>query len=295
LQKPVARGITGVYTLIGYKPKFDPLVEWLPLVPNTQIILSEYINCSTMVILVILLIHWYCSLFFQTFFCHRYAAHRQFTMSPFWEKTFYISSWFFQGFTSLSPYAYGILHRMHHAYADTEKDVHSPKYDKSIIAMMVKTDRTFRAIRLRKYDVEERFSKNVPRWEFMEKYAYTWTAKISWVFVYTFLYYLFVPNDALWMWSLLPLNLLMTPLQGVIINWFAHVVGYTNYKVSDTSKNLIPFDFLMMGEGYRNNHHAEPHNANFSRKWYELDPSYRVIQFFNFMGIVKLRGKLEKG
>jgi stearoyl-CoA desaturase (delta-9 desaturase) len=47
-----------------------------------------------------------------------------FTMSKAWEKFFYILSWIFQGSSYLSPRAYGIMHRMHHAYADTEKDPH---------------------------------------------------------------------------------------------------------------------------------------------------------------------------
>lgn len=197
-------------------------------------------------------------------------------------------AWFFQGFTALSPNAYGKLHRMHHAFADTEKDVHSPKFDKTIFNMMVKTDKLFRAIRLGTEPVEERFCKNVPRWEFMEKYAYTWPVKVSWLVAYTVAYYFLVPDTALWLWAFLPLHAIMTPLQGVIINWWAHIIGYTNYKVSDTSKNLMPFDIFMMGEGYHNNHHANPASANFSKKWYEIDPVYPIILTFNWLGIIKL-------
>lgn len=80
-----------------------------------------------MIILLLVVLHWYFSLFFQTFFLHRYAAHKHFTMNSAWEKTFYILSWLTQGVTAISPNAYGKLHRMHHSFADTEKDVHSPK------------------------------------------------------------------------------------------------------------------------------------------------------------------------
>lgn len=242
-----------------------------------------------MIILILIIVHWYFSLFFQTFFLHRYAAHGQFTMSKFWEKIFYFFAWVFQGFTALSPNTYGKFHRIHHAYADTGKDVHSPKYDKSFVSMMLKTDKLFRAIRLGKYEVEERFNKNLPMWSLMEKYGYTWLAKISWLGVYILLYYFFVPENAQWMWFLLPVHCLMTAFQGAIVNWWAHIIGYTNFKVSDTSKNLIPFDLIMMGEGYHNNHHAHPNSANFSKKWYELDPVYPVILLFNWMGIVRLK------
>ncbi|HJY63202.1 MAG TPA: acyl-CoA desaturase, partial [Ignavibacteria bacterium] len=41
--------------------------------------------------------HWYLSLFFQTFFHHRYASHGAFTMSKSWERVFYILSFITQG------------------------------------------------------------------------------------------------------------------------------------------------------------------------------------------------------
>ncbi|MDB4347096.1 acyl-CoA desaturase [Bacteroidia bacterium] len=244
-----------------------------------------------MTILFLLLIHWYTSLFCQTFFHHRYSAHKHFTMSKTWEKVFYVFSWITQGFTSISPNVYGKLHRMHHAYADTEKDVHSPKYDKSLIAMMLRTDKIFKGIRHGTFQLEERFCKNLPHWEFMEKYAYNWPTRVLWAIIYITIYYFAVPQNSLWMWALLPLHFLMTPLQGAIINWFAHRVGYRTHAVSDTSTNLMPLDIFTMGEGYHNNHHAHSGNANFSNKWYEFDFSYRIITLFNWLGIIQLNKK----
>ena len=72
-----------------------------------------------MAILLFFLAHWYLSLFAQTFFLHRYAAHQMFTMNKFWERFFYVLTWLFQGSSFLSPKAYGIMHRLHHAYTDT--------------------------------------------------------------------------------------------------------------------------------------------------------------------------------
>ena len=42
------------------------------------------------VILLIFAAHWYLSLFFQTFFLHRYASHRAFTMNKTTEKVFFV-------------------------------------------------------------------------------------------------------------------------------------------------------------------------------------------------------------
>ena len=155
--------------------------------------------------------------------------------------------------------------------------------------MMLKTDKLFRAIRLGEVEVEERFCKDIPNWQACEKFAYSWVAKFSWVGVYILIYYTFVPESALWMWALLPLHCIMTPLQGVIINWWAHIIGYTNYKLPDTSKNLMPFDIFMMGEGYHNNHHGNPNNIRFAEKWYEIDPAYPIIRILDFMSIIKIK------
>jgi len=238
-------------------------------------------------IIIFVICHWYLSLFFQTAFLHRYAAHQQFTMSNSWEKVFYFITWFSQGFTALSPNTYGKFHRMHHAYADTKKDVHSPKHDGSFIKMMMKTDKSFRAIRQGKIELEDRFNSNLPNWSLMENYAYSLRMKFMWLCIYVVIYYFLVPDNAQWMWVFLPLHLLMTPLQGAIVNWFAHIYGYTNYKVSDTSKNLIPFDLVMMGEGYHNNHHANPMSVNFGKKWYEWDLSYPPLWLLDKIGIIK--------
>ncbi|HCK22036.1 MAG TPA: acyl-CoA desaturase, partial [Bacteroidetes bacterium] len=89
-----------------------------------------------MVIFIFLVLHWYLSLFSQTFFLHRYAAHSMFSMSKTWERVFYIFTWITQGSSYLSPYAYGILHRLHHAHTDTAEDPHSPSYEKGLFALM---------------------------------------------------------------------------------------------------------------------------------------------------------------
>ena len=93
------------------------------------------------------------------------------------------------------------------------------------------------------------------------------------------------------MYLLLPIHFLMGPLHGAIINWFAHKYGYTNFKVSNTSKNFLPLDVLMMGESYHNNHHAQADDPNFGHKWWEIDPSYPIILLLNTFGIIKLKKK----
>ncbi|HEY8402279.1 MAG TPA: acyl-CoA desaturase [Cytophagaceae bacterium] len=240
-----------------------------------------------MIIAIFFISHWYLSLFAQTFFLHRYAAHQMFTMKKGWEKFFYVLTYLFQGSSFLSPKAYGIMHRLHHAYADTEKDPHSPKYSTGLMDMMWKTKKIYNKILNGKAEVDAKFTKNVPDWKFMEKLGDQWVSRIAWGAFYVLFYIKFATHW--WMFLLLPIHFLMGPIHGAIINWFAHKFGYVNFKVSDTAKNLLPFDFLMMGESYHNNHHKFGGRANFGVKWHEFDPTYPVILLLSALNIIQLK------
>jgi stearoyl-CoA desaturase (delta-9 desaturase) len=139
-------------------------------------------------ILIFFVAHWYLSLFFQTFFLHRYAAHKAFTMSPFAEKVVYILTWIFQGSNYLSPYGYGVMHRMHHAYADTENDPHSPTYDETIFKMMWKTKTIYSDISNKRVVVEKRFTDGVPDWVAFDKFARSWPSRLFWGALYVAFY-----------------------------------------------------------------------------------------------------------
>lgn len=244
------------------------------------------------VILIFFLAHWYLSLFFQTFFLHRYASHKAFTMSKGWEKVFFVLTWIFQGSNYLSAYGYGIMHRMHHAYADTPNDPHSPKYDESLFKMMWKTKTIYSAITSKTMKVDERFTQDVPEWTAFDKFARSWVSRLFWGVVYVAIYWQFA--TVWWLWLLLPIQFLLSPIHGAIINWFAHKYGYRNFAVGDTSRNFLPVDFLMMGESYHNNHHKYGDRANFGGiRWHEIDPTYQVIKIFNKIGIIKIANEKQ--
>jgi len=241
-----------------------------------------------MEIIYLFLVLWYGGLFFQTFFLHRYAAHQSFTMSKTAERITYVLTWLFQGSNYLSAYGYGVMHRMHHAYADTEKDPHSPKYDENVFTMMWRTKSIYQNINKKRIDIDEKFTKNVPQWSNFDKIASSKISRIIWTILYLFFFLKFA--SIWWLWLFLPVIILMAPIHGVIINWYAHIYGYVNFKLKDTSKNLLPFDFLMMGEAYHNNHHKHGSRANFGGvRWYEIDPTYLIMKVLNKLRIIKIK------
>ncbi len=213
-------------------------------------------------------------------------------MSKNWEKAFYILTFIFQGSHYLSAYAYGAMHRMHHAFADTEHDPHSPKFSAGIFDLMLKTKDVYSAIRQNKVTLDSKFTINLPEWKWFDNLASNNFIRFSWGTLYTLFYLYFAPS---WVWFLLlPVHFLLAPIHGAIINWFAHKIGYTTFKVKDTSKNLMPIDLFMMGEGFHNNHHTHGNRANFAYKWFEIDPSYQIIKLFDFLGIIQLKEKKER-
>jgi stearoyl-CoA desaturase (delta-9 desaturase) len=178
---------------------------------------------------------------------------------------------------------------MHHAYADTEKDPHSPKNFSNLFAMMWNTKKAFCAISENKADVEERFTKGLPEWPLMDKWGQSYTNRILFAGLYIGFYLLFAPYW--WLFLLVPIHILMGPVHGAIINWFAHKYGKASFEVNNTSKNFMPVDFLMLGEDYHNNHHKFPSSANFGYKWYEIDPIYYIMLMLEGLSIIKIHNK----
>lgn len=69
------------------------------------------------------------------------------------------------------------------------------------------------------------------------------------------------------------------------VNSLTHLWGYQTYATSDNSRNNWLVGLLAHGEGWHNNHHALPTAAAHGRRWWEFDLSYRVICFWERIGL----------
>lgn len=207
-------------------------------------------------------------------------------MNPFWEKFWYVYTWVLQGSSYLNARAYAILHRMHHAYSDTEKDPHTPHFFKEVFSMMWHTRKVYNGVLAGTWEVEEKFLKNYPVYPKVDKIADSWFSRIGFGLAYVVFYYFFATEW--WMFLFLPIHFLMGPIQGAVVNWAGHKYGYRNYPEKDHSKNTLIIDFLMLGELFQNNHHHAGARPNFAFKWWEFDPVYPVIKFMNWIGMIKL-------
>jgi len=231
--------------------------------------------------------HWFVGIFFQTFFHHRYASHKMFTMNKAWERFFHFATYVSQGSSYLVPKAYAIMHRMHHAFSDTKQDPHSPNFFKDVFSMMWHTAKIFNGLIKGTSTVSSKFLGNYPTWNWLDKFGNSWLSRVLWGAGYIVFYMFFATQW--WMYLLLPLHFLMGPLHGAIVNWCGHKYGYQNYDNNDHSRNTLPFDLLLLGELFQNNHHKHPNSPNFAvRKW-EFDPVYPVLRVMHKSGIIRLR------
>jgi fatty-acid desaturase len=70
------------------------------------------------------------------------------------------------------------------------------------------------------------------------------------------------------------------------VNSITHRWGYRNFGTQDDSRNNWLVAVLSNGEGWHNNHHAEPRCAAHGRRWWELDVSYLIIRGLERVGLV---------
>jgi stearoyl-CoA desaturase (delta-9 desaturase) len=240
------------------------------------------------IIIAFFVLHWQLSVFSQTFFLHRYGAHRMFTMSKGWERFFYLFTYVTQGSSFLVPRGYAVLHRMHHAFSDTEKDPHSPRNYTNAMSMMLDTKHKYDGFAYNRVEPEARFKGGYPEWPLVDKLGQSWVMRVVWGAAYTLFYMKFV--TAPWMWALLPFHFVMGPIHGAIVNWGGHKYGYKNFDNGDDSRNTLIFDFLTAGELFQNNHHKFGMSPNFAARKFELDPTYIAIRIFSALGIIDTTG-----
>ena len=50
------------------------------------------------------------------------------------------------------------------------------------------------------------------------------------------------------------------------------------------------FDFVTLGELFQNNHHKFGMSPNFAARWFEIDPTWVLMQPLIWLGIIELAG-----
>lgn len=198
---------------------------------------------------------------------HRTLSHRSWTFNPLVKKILIIIASFANVGSAITWVA---VHRDHHRYCDTKKDPHSPHvypWWYVMFGTMYSTVSIRRVPDLLKDDFLL----------FIHKYYYL--IQVPWIVCL----YLIGGIDAVFACHIIPGGL--TWLAGSLVNYWNHKFGYQNFETNDTSTNNALTGWLVLGEGWHNNHHAKATNGSTQVEPFEID-----LIFF----IAKLLGGSQK-
>jgi fatty-acid desaturase len=226
---------------------------------------------------------------------HRLLTHRGFAC-PLWLEhgLAVLGACCWQG----SPMAWVAVHRMHHQHSDEPGDPHSPRasFFWSHVGWVLIYDPAL--YNLSTYD---RYARDLIRDRF-----YKWLERPRvWRNLHLIQWAAFLCLGALagglWSWSLL--GALQTGLSWLVwgvflrtvlvwhitwsVNSVTHVWGYRNHDTDDDSRNNWVVGLVSNGEGWHNNHHADPRSAAHGQRWWELDVSYLSIRALELVGVVR--------
>lgn len=224
---------------------------------------------------------------------HRLLTHRAFSCPLWLEHTLAVLGTCCMQF---SPAFWVAVHRRHHHYADDEMDPHSPL--KSFFWAH------FGWLLVRPPDMKpapmiDRYSRDLMRDPFyvMLEARKNWIklTLASWMLLFLAgfavslisggsLLDAFQFGSSLFVWGG-ALRTVFVWHTTWAVNSVTHVWGYRSYNTPDDSRNNPIIGLLAGGEGWHNNHHADPTSARHGHKWWELDLSWMTIQLLMLLGL----------
>ncbi len=216
---------------------------------------------------------------------HRGLAHGAVTLHPALRKfVVHAGIWL----TGLDPKAWVCMHRRHHLYSDTEEDPHSPVHY-GLIGVLMGQLKSYEKtlIGLAKRNVE--YTSLVEDLEFPTHWL---NRKRIWYVPYVLHLAIGLGVGAatgMWLLGLAYyFGMMSHPIEGWVVNSLGHAVGGRNFDTPDNSRNNHLAAWLILGEGFQNNHHAHPRSARFSYRRAEVDLGYAACLTLEMVGALEI-------
>ena len=227
---------------------------------------------------------------------HRLLTHRSFK-TPKWFERFLVVIALCNG--QETPARWVAWHRLHHHESDHQEDPHSPLVNflwSHFQWLIYENGNTA------KFSLYQKYARDIlsdPFYMWLEKKTYAGVAIFAAHGVLIFL--------ATWLIAGLTMGWAMPAFQlacsvfiwGVVarivvmwhvtwsVNSLSHMFGYRNYDTDDHSRNNWFVAIISSGEGWHNNHHADPRSARHGHRWWELDITYISLWALERVGLVK--------
>jgi stearoyl-CoA desaturase (delta-9 desaturase) len=215
---------------------------------------------------------------------HRDLAHGTIRLSPRLRRCWI---WLGPWVTGMDPLGWTVMHRMHHAWTDTPKDPHSPSnvglmgvflaqlrsYERVLTDLLKDREETWRFGRELGLDVRPMYAR--------KQWWLPWAVNAAGAVLIGLA--LGPISGAAWF-----VGIATHPIQGGLINGFGHSRGYRNHDTPDDSTNHIVVAALTYGEGFQNNHHANPSSPEFRSQWWELDLGFVFCLALEAVGLAEI-------
>ncbi len=204
---------------------------------------------------------------------HRYFAHRSYKTSRWFQ---FALAWLGSMSIQKGVLWWAGLHRMHHRWSDTPRDLHSPKqrgFWHSHVGWIVSAEHDATDLSL------------IP--DFAKYPELRWLNTWHWVPALVMALGCYALGGArAVVWGAGVSTVLLW--HGTFtINSLAHTWGSRRYETADTSRNNLVLALITLGEGWHNNHHHYMNSANQGFFWWEVDVSYYALRALAAVGVVR--------
>lgn len=189
---------------------------------------------------------------------HRYFCHLSFKTT---EKKDWLIAFFATLSTTGSIIHYAGVHRYHHLNSDKPNDLHSPHEIGFIKTFFLRMDK-------------EKLEKIPPRIikDLLKRKSVMFFHDWYWPTILIYITTLFFIDPLLVVFCYIIPAGYSKFISGIQLS-VVHLYGYRNFETSDKSTNNIFWNFITLGEGLHNNHHARPgeYDFSFTKKPFEYD------------------------
>ena len=189
--------------------------------------------------------------------------------------------------TGLDAKAWVVMHRLHHAHSDTPLDPHSPR-NVGLWGIPLEQLRGYQ----RTIDGLARSDPAYTRYAVDLDFKMGWLLRRGLWFVPYLVHLAFgvlLGVTAGWALALCyVLGSLSHPVGGAVVNALGHAIGGRNFDTDDNSHNNHFAAWLLLGEGFQNNHHHAPASARFSYAPGEVDCGWGVCLALERLGVIEI-------
>lgn len=226
---------------------------------------------------------------------HRLLTHRSFACSKRLEQALALL-----GVCCLQegPGRWVAIHRQHHQHSDEQPDPHSPlvAFLWGHVGWLVISNSATDTMHL-----YQRYARDLMKQQFYMRlerrftWAWVYLAHAALIATATLLIAWLVTRDwreasrlaaSMVVWGVLLRTVLVWHITWSV-NSLSHLFGYQSHDTGENSRNNWLVALISNGEGWHNNHHADPRSAAHGHTWYELDVSYLTILALEKLGLAR--------